>query len=155
MPTEFQKAMDRTLLNLANTFCFLDDILIVSVGSVVEHNKIVEEVLKGILEEGFSLKLSKCEFSKKSIEWLGYFIDRNGYKPLHSKVQDILALTLPKSLTKLRSFIGSINHLQKFIKGANDLVADFKDSLSVVRLSHPAMFHSLQPWNNLVCSITI
>merc|ERR1711894_523373 len=130
MPTEFQKAMDRTLLNLANTFCFLDDILIVSVGSVVEHNKIVEEVLKRILEEGFSLKLSNCEFSKKSIEWLGYFIDRNGYKPLHSKVQDILALTTPKSLTKLISFIGSINHLQKFIKGANDLVADFKDSLS-------------------------
>ena len=56
MPTEFQKAMDRTLMNLLNTFCFLDDVLICSVGSIVEHNQLVEKVLKRIDEEGFSLK---------------------------------------------------------------------------------------------------
>ena len=65
MPTEFQKAMDRTLMNLLNTFCFLDDVLICSVGSIVEHNQLVEKVLKRVDEEGFSLKLSKCEFSVK------------------------------------------------------------------------------------------
>ena len=37
MPAEFQKAMDYTLIGLKNTFCFLDDILIVSKGSVEEH----------------------------------------------------------------------------------------------------------------------
>ena len=33
MPAEFQKAMDYTLVGLTNTYCFLDDILIVSKGS--------------------------------------------------------------------------------------------------------------------------
>ena len=33
MPAEFQKAMDRTVNHAKNTFCFLDDILIVSKGS--------------------------------------------------------------------------------------------------------------------------
>ena len=32
IPAEFQKAMDRTLNHAKNTFCFLDDILIVSKG---------------------------------------------------------------------------------------------------------------------------
>ena len=32
MPAEFQKAMDRTINHAKNTFCFLDDILIVSKG---------------------------------------------------------------------------------------------------------------------------
>ena len=32
MPAEFQKAMDRTLNHSKSTFCFLDDILIVSKG---------------------------------------------------------------------------------------------------------------------------
>ena len=37
MPPEFQKARDYTLINLKNTYCFLDDILIVSKGSLEEH----------------------------------------------------------------------------------------------------------------------
>ena len=67
MPTEFQKAMDSTLINLLNTFCFIDDILIVSRGSITEHNKLVEEVIKRVEAEGLSLRLSKCEFSVKKI----------------------------------------------------------------------------------------
>ena len=45
MPAEFQKAMDRTLNNARNTFCFLDDKLIVSMGSESEHEKIITDVL--------------------------------------------------------------------------------------------------------------
>ena len=95
MPTEFQKAMDRTLLNVLNTFCFLDDILIVTVGSVAKHNEMVEEVMKLIDAEGFSLKLKKCDFSVKEIEWLGYEINAIGVKPKRSKVEDIMNLKPP------------------------------------------------------------
>ena len=108
MPTDSLKdAIYRTLLNLANTIYFLDDILIVSTGSTVESNKIVEENLKRIHEEGFSLKLSKCTFSKKSIEWLGYFIDSWLFlmswlqAPSFSEFQEILPLPVPKTLKKL------------------------------------------------------
>ena len=38
MPKEIQKIMDNTLQGLSGAFFFLDDILIVSKGSVVEHN---------------------------------------------------------------------------------------------------------------------
>ena len=37
MPDEFQKAIDCTLAGLNNTFCFLDDILIVSRGGIEKH----------------------------------------------------------------------------------------------------------------------
>ena len=39
MPTKFQKNMDYTLIRLKNTYCFLDDILIVSKGSEEEHKQ--------------------------------------------------------------------------------------------------------------------
>ena len=42
MPTEFLKAIDRTLGVCENVVCFLDDVLVASVGSVQNHNKIVE-----------------------------------------------------------------------------------------------------------------
>ena len=46
MPAEFQKAMNRTLNHAKNTFCLLDDILIVSKGEKHEHEKLVIDVLK-------------------------------------------------------------------------------------------------------------
>ena len=39
MPAEIQKSMDRTINHAKNTFCFADDILIVSKGSETEHEK--------------------------------------------------------------------------------------------------------------------
>ena len=46
MPAEFQKAMDYTLIGPKNTFCFLDDILIVSEGSKDDHLQLVLDCLK-------------------------------------------------------------------------------------------------------------
>ena len=37
MPTEFQKGMDYTLVGLTNTYCFLDDIIVVTKGSKESH----------------------------------------------------------------------------------------------------------------------
>ena len=41
MPAAFQKAMDYTLVGIQNTYCFLDDIIVVSRGSKEEHLKLV------------------------------------------------------------------------------------------------------------------
>ena len=59
MPAEIQKAMDRTLNHSKNTFCFLDDILIVSKGEKHEHEKLVIDVLKKLDNENLALKLAK------------------------------------------------------------------------------------------------
>ena len=45
MPAEFQKAIDCTVAGLNNTFCFLDDILIVSRGGIEQHLDLVRKCL--------------------------------------------------------------------------------------------------------------
>ena len=117
--------MDRTLIGLKNTFCYMDDVLICSVGTLEEHNRLVEEALLRLLNEGFSLKLSKCEFSVQEIEWLGYKISKEGVVPIHSKIEDIVNLKTPKTLTQLRSSIGSANQLARFIPDSQKLTAQF------------------------------
>ena len=69
------------------------------------------------------MKFKKCEFCVHKIIWLGYELSKTGVKPTHSKIEDILQPKPPKSLTKLRSFIGSINHLGRFIQDAFYLAA--------------------------------
>ena len=115
MPTEFQKAMDCTLQGLEGVICYLDDILVVTKGRVEDHNVLVERVKDRLNEEGWALKLSKCGFSVNKLVWLGYEIDENGYAPKSSKLEAIKSLLPPKTLKQLRSFMGTLNHLQRFI----------------------------------------
>ena len=95
MPTEFQKAMDYTLIGLKNTFCFLDDILIVSKGSEVDHFNLVVNCLKKLNADNLRINLPKCHFEKQEISWLGYNITQSGTSPLETKTSATLSLQPP------------------------------------------------------------
>ena len=115
MPAEIQKAMDYTLIGLENTYCFLDDILIVSKGSLNDHKSYVMKCLQRLDDENFRINLPKCHFGKLETDWLGYHISQEGISPLESKTAAILALEAPKTLKKRRSFLGSVHYIGKFI----------------------------------------
>ena len=129
MPAEFQKAMDRTLKHAKNTLSFLDDILIVSKGSEQEHEKLIMDVLEKLDRENLALKLSKCEFFQNDVNWLGHKLSLEGISPKISKTEAILKLSPPKSLKELRSFMGSMNHLAKFIPNAANLTEKLRPLL--------------------------
>ena len=129
MPAEFQKAMDRTLNHSKNTFCFLDDILIVSKGEAKDHEKLVRNVLQKMDDENLALKITKCEFFQPSVNWLGHNLSLHGIIPKITKTEAIANLQPPKSLKQLRSFMGSINHLSKFIQNAASLTEKLRPLL--------------------------
>ena len=114
MPVEIQKAMDNTLIGLKNTYCFLDNILIVSRGSEEEHKHYVLNCLTRLYEDRLRINLLKCYFSKLEIDCLGYYISQSGISLLESKVSAILTLEAPKKLKKLPSFLGLIHYVSKF-----------------------------------------
>ena len=87
MPAEFQKPMDRTINHAKNTFCFLDDILIVSKGNEREHGTLVESVLQKLDDENLALKISKCEFFKQEVNWLGHHLSESGVSPKFTKTE--------------------------------------------------------------------
>ena len=62
MPNEFQRIMDRMTEKLLKTHCYLDDILIATVGSVEEHRKLVINVSKTLDDERLAIKWEKCTF---------------------------------------------------------------------------------------------
>ena len=98
MPTEFQKAVDYTPIGLKNTYCFLDDILIVSKGSEVDHKQYVLKCLKRLDDKNLRINLPKCLFSKLQIDWLGYHNSQSGILPIESKTSFILSLEARRHL---------------------------------------------------------
>ena len=66
-------------------------------------------------EEKLAISLQKCELAVTEITWLGYKINLDGIIPTKRKTEVIIKMEPPKTLKQLRSLMGSIHHLQKFI----------------------------------------
>ena len=58
----FQKMMDNTLDDLNSTNAFLDDIIIITKGTLEVHEKEIDKTSKRLKEENLEVSLQKCEF---------------------------------------------------------------------------------------------
>ena len=104
MPAEFQKANDCTLVGLTNTFCFLDDILIVSRGRIEHHLDLVRKSLIKLDQENLWINLANCHFAKDQNEWLGHRITQSGITPLSNKTDAFEKLSPPSNRKNLQFF---------------------------------------------------
>ena len=98
MPTEFQKVMDLTLVNIDCTFVYIDDILIVTRGNKDVHMQKVREVMQILDKANLQLKVDKCNIACKKIEWLGYELAGSGISPVNGNVQGISEKLRPTNL---------------------------------------------------------
>ena len=57
----------------------------------------------------------KSEFFKTEIEWIGHKIDQNGIRPLQDKLLALKNLKQPNKEKELKSFLGAIQYLSKYI----------------------------------------
>ena len=67
MPTEFQKAMDKELSNLPNTYAILDVILIVTNGTKESHYQAVKQVLERIKRMNVGPKWENAQSQEKKL----------------------------------------------------------------------------------------
>ena len=122
--------MDTTLDGLDSTNVFLDDIIVITKGTIEKHEKEIDKTLNRLNEENLAISLHRCEFGLNEITWLGYKINAEGIKPTKRKTDAIIQLDNPKTPKQLRSFIGSIHHLIKFIPKLAKLSAPIRPLLS-------------------------
>ena len=73
---------------MISSLAYLDDILIF-LKDYKSHVGHIKKVLQKLREKSLPVKLSKCEFHKHSISFLGYIILDNGMGPDPAKVQSV------------------------------------------------------------------
>ena len=75
--------------------------------------------MRGIFEKlaaaGLRPKLSKCEFFKLQVTYLGHIVSKNGIKTYPKKIEAIKKWPVPKTVNEVRSFLGFMNYYFKFI----------------------------------------
>ena len=91
-PATFQTMMNnlfRDLINQEDTVTFTDDIL-VATDTKEEHDELVEEVLKRLEKNDLFVKLEKCKWKIREVEFLGVVIGPRGVEMQKEKVEGVL-----------------------------------------------------------------
>lgn len=116
-PATFQAVMNATLALVLRkcVVVFFDDILVYS-ASLEEHIDHVKQVLQLLQQNQWKVKLSKCEFTKCSIAYLGYVVNEHGVSTDPSKVADVENWPTPTILKELRGFLGLSGYYRKFVR---------------------------------------
>ena len=64
------------------------------------------------------MKLSKCHFFSKEIQYLGHILSTKGIQPLPSKTLAIQKMYPPKTPKQVHAFLGLVGYYIKFIKNS-------------------------------------
>ncbi|CAB5185215.1 unnamed protein product [Rhizophagus irregularis] len=101
-PATFQRLMDEILEEYINDFVvvYIDDIMIYS-ENLKDHMEHVEKVLKKLRENNLIIKLKKCRFLERNIEFLGHIVGNDGLKPDDKKIEKIKEMKAPTTVKEI------------------------------------------------------
>lgn len=121
-PAVFQKMINRLLgsRRFDFVFAYMDDLLIPSV-TIEEGLKKLEVILGLLCDAGLTLKLSKCSFFDRTIEYLGYEVSAEGIKPSERKIIAVRDFPVPSNIHAVRQFLGLASYFRRFVKGFGEI----------------------------------
>ena len=119
-PAYFQKLINDVLKGCSFAMGYLDDIIIYS-RSEKEHLEHLEEIFIRLKAAGLKLKLEKCCFFKKHIQYFGHLISVDGIQPLPEKLESIAKMPAPKNSKEVKQFLGLVHYYRKFIPRFTDI----------------------------------
>ena len=129
LPATFQTMMNELLRDLINTrkvVVFIDDV-IVGTESDKGHDELVGEVIKRLEENDLYVKLEKCKWKVKEVEFLEVVIGPEGIKMEEEKVKGVLDWLTPKCVKDVQKFLGLANYYQQFIEGFTSVAIPLHD----------------------------
>ena len=109
-----QRIVDTEFPDRHGIALWYDDI---AVGGIdrAEHDKVLIKLLNLFKKFNVCLNQAKCVFALPRIEFLGMIVSGNGISVCPKKMSLVQRATEPKNVPELRSFLGFVNFLLKFI----------------------------------------
>ena len=114
-PAYFQELVTGILKDFDFAIAHLDYIIIFS-KTAEDHLLHIKKVFEKLRSAKLSMKLSKCHFFSKEIQYLGHILRPKGICPLPSKTQAIQKMHPQTTPKQVCAFLGLVGYYRKFIK---------------------------------------
>jgi len=111
-PTTFQTMINNIFhkeINKREAEVFIDDIL-VETKEEVEHDEMVEEVLRKLEENDLFIKPEKCKWKVREIKFLGVVLGPRSIEIKMEKVKGVLDWPTLKKIKNMQKFLGLANY---------------------------------------------
>eukprot|EP00957_Ditylum_brightwellii_P202538 15330586-Ditylum_brightwellii.AAC.1 len=123
----FQECMPRILLDIECIIIYMDDIIIIGLGTLAEHLKDMEKVLIRLQEYGMQVYPAKSSWAKDQLEYLGFTIFRSEIKPQQKKIEAILRISALNNQKQVRQSLGIINYYKDMWKKRAHILAPLSE----------------------------
>jgi hypothetical protein len=101
---------------------YLDDILVYA-KTKEEHDSLLRQVLQILQGSQYYVKLSKCEFEKQELKYLGHIVGAEGIKVDPAKTKAVDQWPQPNNQRDVRAFLGLANYFRKFVPNFSTIAA--------------------------------
>jgi hypothetical protein len=128
----FAQMVTMALGNYVNDFVeiYIDDLIIhTKSNNLNDHLHHIDLVLQRLTENNLTIEISKTEFIKKEIDFLGFTIKYNTISPSSKNVESIRNMPYPNTIKQVRQFLGACNFFRRHIKNFADKVKPLNELL--------------------------
>ncbi|XP_058463779.1 uncharacterized protein K02A2.6-like [Malaya genurostris] len=127
-PELFQREMENVFRGVKGLVVYMDDLLVH--GETEEaHDTTLREVMTRIETMNMKVNTQKSIIGTNNLDFLGYHISENGIHITDAKLEAIRNLQPPVTVSDLRSLLGLINFLGRFVPNLSDLTFHMRQLL--------------------------
>lgn len=127
-PSTFQRLMNKVLDGLEGCAAYLDDVVVFS-DTWPQHMERLEKLFIKLATAELTVNLSKCEFAKATVQYLGKIVGKGVVRPVEAKVEAIWNFPVPTNRTELLRFLGMTGYYRSFCPNFSTVVAPLTDLL--------------------------
>jgi transposase InsO family protein len=124
----FQRLMNHITRNLAGCEVYIDDVVIYA-NDWETHVARLRAFLQAVHEVGLTVNLSKTDFAKASVTFLGHIVGQGKVMPRDAKVESIIQFPTPTNKKEVSRFLGMIGFYRKFCKDLATIAAPLNNLL--------------------------
>lgn len=124
-PEIFQKLVEQMLAGCEGCMNFIDDIVVYGT-SKEQHDKRLNKVVETLRNWNVTLNMDKCVVGVDKIRFLGHELSQDGIRPTHDKVESVKQFRPPRNADELRSFLGLVNYVGRFIPDLATITYDLR-----------------------------
>ncbi len=127
-PATFQRLMNRVIASLEGCAVYLDDVVVYS-DTWLEHKCWIRALFDRLAAANLTVNLSKSEFTKATVTYLGKVVGQGHVRPVRAKVTAIDQFPVPVTKRELIRFLGMVVFYRGFCQNFSAVAAPLTNLL--------------------------